>query len=62
MNNDKKSRIKLFRLTYAEEKKDLYLGIDNDLSPEDLKNKFPQFHDYQVEQITQYKPAATKDR
>ena len=62
MNNDKKSGIKLFRLTYAEGKKDLYLGVDNDLSPEDLKIKYPQFHDYQVEQLTQYRPAATQDQ
>jgi hypothetical protein len=60
--NEKKSEIKLFKLSYPEGNKDLYLGVDDDLSPDDLKIKFPQLHDYQFERLPNYRPARMQEQ
>lgn len=62
MSNNKMSKAKLFKLTYPDGEKDLYLGVDEHLSPKDLKSKYPRLHDCQFEQMAFAQPADNPDQ
>lgn len=53
--SDKKSALQLFRLRYPDGTRDFFLGVDADLSPEELKKKYPQLHEFQIEQLGPYR-------